>query len=102
MQLESRQHRFTPDPDTVHEDVFCGVCGAKTLVTRNVHGPRNYVQAMSGSAEYYDMFLCPHFDSGWHIKAIELRQKADESASDWFRGMINAEADYLIQANVGH
>lgn len=98
MKLASNtQYRYTPDPGTVDHDVFCGVCGTKTEVTRNVYGPRTYVQAMGGGAEYFDMFLCPHSQDSWHLDAVELRKAADNCVGQWYKGMNYAEADRLIQ-----
>lgn len=98
MILDPLQSIFTPDADTVHEDVFCGVCEAKTEVKRGCNGPRGFAAAMGGGGikSNYDFFRCPHYDSGWHKQVVALYEAARETPSSKLTEMYSTEAANIL------
>ena len=74
---------FMPDNGTVDE-AWCGVCRSKMKVTRNCHGPTNFVSAISRNPKAmrdYDSFSCPHYEEAWHLQVAELKQMVRDTAS---------------------
>lgn len=95
-QLGHTQDYYTPDCDTVHDDVNCGVCGAVMSVVRGHHGPRGYVQNMTGSKSFFDIFSCQNRKTDWHIQIVALRKLADKTPSAYITRILLDEANDVL------
>ena len=79
---------FTP-PAGECKSKKCRVCGAEMEIHPNCQGPRSFASALSvfhGDSKkedypFFDHFICPHVDNGWHLQARILLQEAEETPS---------------------
>lgn len=98
MRLESNiQCHFTPDADTIHEPVECGVCGTVMTENRDCYGPTSYGMAMAGLKKYYDAFVCPHSGELWHMQVIALRQQMQKTPSAVIEEILRKEAEQVLE-----
>lgn len=97
-QLDKTQDIYTPEPGTHtdQEEIFCGVCGEKMTVRRNVSGPRCFAQAMSHSKSVYDLYSCPNREQDWHEQVVEIRKEAIRIPSMRLAEIMLEEVDVIL------
>jgi len=101
--LGETQARYTPDVDKVEGPVYCGVCGEKMTVKRNVHGWRTFMSAMGGnpnSKSNYDVFQCPVSEEDWHKQVVKLRDRARNESSSKLEAILREEAEEVLKTKV--
>lgn len=94
--LDRKTWRFTPNAGTVESPVYCGVCGQKCEETRDINGPRSYVENMAEVSSLYDEFVCPNGELEWHQQAVDISVEADKTSSNRLRKLLLDEADDIV------
>ena len=78
------------------EKGFCCVCGQELDVSRNVMGPTSSVEAMAGHKHLHDSFTCKNSGEKWHMQALAILQKAEETPSKIIEDQLKLEAAEII------
>ncbi len=90
------QARYTPNAGTVEGPVQCGVCGKTMRVERNINGPTQYAEAMSGRKHLHDDFECPNIDKKWHQQVIALRTEIRKTPSSKLAQIMSEEVIEIL------
>ncbi|GEM_PF-4394204 len=64
------------------EEAYCGICGSKMKVSRNVLRATSLAMAMSGSKRRCDHFYCPDIQESWHKRVCELKWSVDRKKGE--------------------
>jgi len=96
MELSEGQERYSPAPQTVFEDVFCGVCGELMLVKRNELGPTSFAEAMDGSRHHHDHFYCQNIEEKWHRQAKGIINFKKTIPSAYLTNILDDEIQTII------
>ena len=97
MNLSNTQCVFTPNAGKVEDPVDCGVCGRRMDVKRNVYGPTNSVEGMSGGGHNHDLFQCPDRDEKWHQQVVALRREQKKTASFSIAEILEKEINLVLE-----
>ncbi|MGR3177488.1 MAG: hypothetical protein ACUZ8E_05490 [Candidatus Anammoxibacter sp.] len=79
------------------EEKYCGVCGVKCEVRRNVYGPTGFVSAMAKSFTHHDLFICPNSDHEWHEQGLKLILAIEDTPSKRLADLMMQDLDELLK-----
>lgn len=78
----------------------CRVCDTLCLVKRNVYGALTWKDYNREFYQWHDSFACPHTNTEWHDRALELVQSIEQAEhADIRQPLIEHLQAYLAQSN---
>lgn len=91
---------MSPAPGKV-EDAYCGICGYKMLVSRNVYGYASLIAAMGSKTKtLHDSFICPHYHEDWHKLMLELIFEQNRTRSKSIKAIIQKDIDDILRTSL--
>jgi hypothetical protein len=88
---------YTPDSSEKVEEVFCGLCGDKMMVERDVMGATSLAEAWSKKKHMHDFFECPNMAEMWHLQAKAIRHQIRETPSAKLAAMLQEELNEILK-----
>jgi len=88
---------YSPDSSSNIKEAFCGICGDKMNVQRNILGATSMVEGMSGRKHMHDRFECANLKEKWHMQVKAIRKKMSDTPSKVIEDLMAKEVEGILE-----
>ena len=88
---------YSPDSSSNIKEAFCGICGDKMNVQRNILGATSVTEGRSGRKHLHDRFECFNIKEKWHLQVKAIREKMRYTPSKAIENLMAEEVEVILK-----